>query len=53
MIGKTVSHYRIIEQPGTGGLGRLQCKAAAYSDFPTAKENRTDERLKAFRPGRA
>ena len=33
MIGKSISHYRIIEQLGTGGMDMLQCKTAAYSDY--------------------
>jgi hypothetical protein len=32
MIGKTVSHYRIIEQLGAGDIGKPQC-ITAYSDY--------------------
>jgi len=31
MIGKIALHYRIIEQLGAGGIGRLHCKT--YSNY--------------------
>jgi hypothetical protein len=33
MIGKAILHYRIIEKLGVSDMGRLQWKAATYSDY--------------------
>ena len=32
-------------------MGVPQGKTAMYPEFPTAEENKTDEQLKAIRPG--
>jgi hypothetical protein len=39
MIGKSISQYQVTEKLGAAGMGRLQCKSAAYSNHAPVEED--------------